>query len=152
MKATFRVFSQYLPLFLLSVASVSAPQICAQDWVHTGTNLGNERIRLAAADFKPVGSDPGTAPLKAVFDSTLYNDLASAGIFDMVSKSLAPQAMPGSPQEFVGDQWSVPRPARLWWPSSAFCHQRQAGRLRMADGRAHGGQHSGACQAIQRGG
>ncbi len=103
MKATFRVF----PLFLLSLAYLSAPQVTAQDWVHTGTNLGSERIRLAAADFKPVGSDPQTAPLKAVFDSTLFNDLSNAGIFDMVSKSLAPQTMPGSPQEFVADQWSA---------------------------------------------
>ncbi len=103
MKATFRVF----PLLLLSLASLSAPQVFAQDWVHTGTNLGNERIRLAAADFKPVGSDPETAPLKAIFDSTLYSDLTNAGIFDMVSKSLAPQAMPGSPQEFASNQWSA---------------------------------------------
>ena len=103
MKAIFRVF----PLFLLSLAYFSTPQISAQDWVHTGTNLGNERIRLAAADFKPVGNDPETTPLKAVFDSTLYNDLSNAGIFDMVSKSLAPQAMPGSPQEFVAAQWSA---------------------------------------------
>jgi TolB protein len=103
MKAIFRVFT----LFLLSLAYLSAPQVFAQDWVHTGTNLGNERIRLAAADFKPVGSDPGTVPLKAIFDSTLYSDLTNAGIFDMVSKSLAPQSMPGSPQEFAGDQWSA---------------------------------------------
>jgi TolB protein len=103
MKATFRVF----PLFLLSLAYFSPPQLSAQDWVHTGTNLGNERIRLAAADFKPVGNDPQTTPLKAVFDTTLYNDLQSAGIFDLVSKSLAPQAMPGSPQEFVAGQWST---------------------------------------------
>ena len=86
MKANIRVY----PLFLLSLAYFLAPQISAQDWVHTGTNLGNERIRLAAADFKPVGSDPETTPLKATFDSTLYNDLSNAGIFDMVSKSLAP--------------------------------------------------------------
>ena len=98
-----RVFS----LFLLSLAYLLAPKISAQDWVHTGTNLGNERIRLAAADFKPVGNDPGTAPLKAIFDSTLYSDLTNAGIFDMVSKSLAPQSTPGSPQEFTGDQWSA---------------------------------------------
>ena len=103
MKATFRVF----PLFLLSLAYLSAPKISAQDWVHTGTNLGNERIRLAAADFKPVGSDPGTAPLKAIFDSTLYGDLTNAGIFDMVSKSLAPQSTPGAPQEFAAAQWSA---------------------------------------------
>jgi TolB protein len=91
MKAMFRVFF----LFLLFVAYFVTPQISAQDWVHTGTNLGNERIRLAAADFKPVGSDPETTPLKATFDSTLYNDLSNAGIFDMVSKSLAPQSTPG---------------------------------------------------------
>ena len=54
-----------------------------------------------------MGGDPETPPLKAVFDSTLYSDLANAGIFDMVSKSLAPQAMPGSPQEFVPGQWSA---------------------------------------------
>ena len=63
---------------------------------------------MAAADFKPVGNDPQTPVLKAVFDSTLYNDLQNAGIFDMVSKSLAPQAMPGSPQEIVLAQWSAP--------------------------------------------
>src|ERR1700691_1976026 len=103
MKAMFRVFF----LFLLFVAYFVTPQISAQDWVHTGTNLGNERIRLAAADFKPVGSDPETTPLKATFDSTLYNDLSNAGIFDMVSKSLAPQSTPGSPQEFAADQWSA---------------------------------------------
>jgi TolB protein len=45
--------------------------------------------------------------LKAVFDSTLYNDLNNAGIFDLVSKSLAPQATPGSPQEIVLNQWSA---------------------------------------------
>jgi TolB protein len=103
MKAIIRV----LPLFLLSLAYFRAPQLSAQDWVHTGTNLGNQRIRLAAADFKPVGNDPQTPVLKAVFDSTLYNDLQNAGIFDMVSKSLAPQAMPGSPHEMVLAQWSA---------------------------------------------
>jgi TolB protein len=93
-------------LFLLLPASFSTHNLCAQDWVHTGTNLGNTRIRLAAADFKPVGNDPQTTPLKAVFDSTLFNDLSNAGIFDMVSKSLAPQTTPGSPQELVATQWS----------------------------------------------
>ena len=55
-----------------------------------------------------MGNDPQTPALKAVFDTTLYNDLTNAGIFDMVSKSLAPQAMPGSPQEIVPAQWSAP--------------------------------------------
>ena len=69
--------------------------------------MGNTKIRIAAADFKPGGGDPQTPALKAVFDATLYNDLGSAGIFDLVSKSLAPQSMPGSPQEISLQQWSA---------------------------------------------
>ena len=103
MKAILR----FLPLILLPLAFFLAPQVKAQDWVHTGTNLSNTTIRLAAADFKPVGADPQTIPLKAVFDTTLFSDLNNAGIFQMVSKSLAPQAMPGSPQEIVLAQWSA---------------------------------------------
>jgi TolB protein len=98
---------RFLPLILVSLAIWTASTAGAQDWVHTGTNLSNPVIRLAAADFKPVGGDPQTTALKAVFDATLYSDLGSAGIFDLVSKSLAPQAMPGSPQEFVANQWSA---------------------------------------------
>ncbi len=98
---------RFLPLILVSLAIWTASTAGAQDWVHTGTNLSNPVIRLAAADFKPVGGDPQSMALKAVFDATLYNDLGNAGIFDLVSKSLAPQAMPGSPQEFVSSQWSA---------------------------------------------
>jgi TolB protein len=96
-----------LPLLVISLAGSSANRLVAQDWVHTGTNLGNTTIRIAAADFKPLGYDPQTAALKAAFDATLYSDLGNAGIFDVVSKSLAPQAMPGSPTEFVAGQWSA---------------------------------------------
>lgn len=71
----------------------------AQDWVRTGSNLGNQPIRLAAVDFKPVGTDEQTRTLKAAFDTTLYSDLSNAGIFDMVSKSFLPSGTPGSPQE-----------------------------------------------------
>jgi TolB protein len=97
--------------FLLVSFPLLASLIClpapAQDWVRTGSNLGNAKIRLAAADFKPVGGDPQTPSLKATFDATLYNDLANAGIFDMVSKSFAPQSTPGSPQEINLAQWSA---------------------------------------------
>ena len=92
-------------LFLLLL--FAAPHLRAQDWVHTGTNLGNDRIRIAAADFKPSGADPQTPALKAVFDATLYADLGNAGIFDLVSKSMAPQATPGAPQEISLRQWSA---------------------------------------------
>jgi TolB protein len=103
MKAMFRS----LPLLLFLLAFSCAARLSAQDWVHIETNTGNSSIRLAAADFKPVGADPQTLPLKSIFDSTLFNDLSNAGIFQMVSKSLAPQAAPGSPQEMVLSQWSA---------------------------------------------
>ncbi|MGD0902907.1 MAG: translocation protein TolB [Terracidiphilus sp.] len=110
-----------LPFFASLLVCLAAAQLPAQDWVHTGTNLGNDRIRIAAADFKPgapgdrssspgwkpVGGDPQTPALKAAFDATLYSDLANAGIFDLVSKSLAPQSTPGSPQEINLSEWSA---------------------------------------------
>jgi TolB protein len=94
------------PVLLLLAAIASLPS-SGQDWVHTGSGLGNAPIRLAAADFKLVGADPQTSALKATFDSTLFNDLQNAGIFTMVSKSYAPQATPGSPQEMNLSQWSA---------------------------------------------
>jgi TolB protein len=100
---TLRIF----PLFASLLITLMAAPLFAQDWVHTGTNLGNDRIRIAAADFKPAGADPQTPELKAAFDATLYSDLGSAGIFDLVSKSMAPQSMPGSPQEISLPQWSA---------------------------------------------
>ena len=80
----------------------------AQDWVRTGTNLGAPRIRLAAADFNPASPDSQTVGLKPTFDTTLLNDLTNAGIFDMVSKSLAPPVMPASPQQIDLAQWAAP--------------------------------------------
>jgi len=102
-----KVSSRFFFLSLLVLICLLSPQVRAQDWVHTGTNLGQARIRLAAADFKPASTDPDTPSLKATFDATLYADLANAGIFDMVSKTMAPQAMPGSPQEISLPQWSA---------------------------------------------
>jgi len=93
--------------FLLLSAAVFGHTLHAQDWVHTGTNLGADRIRIAVADFQPSGGDPQVPALKAVFDATLFSDLDNAGIFDMVSKSMAPQATPGSPQEINLAQWSA---------------------------------------------
>ena len=78
----------------------------AQDWFHTETSSGADRIRIAVADFKPTSADAQTGPLKSVFDTTLFNDLSNAGIFDIVSKSMQPQVMPGGPQEISLAQWS----------------------------------------------
>ena len=99
-----------LPLLCLPslvILSIFPTGLHAQDWVRTGSSLPDQRIRLAAADFKPVGGDPQTPSLKATFDSTLFNDLSNAGIFDMVSKSMAPAVTPGSPQEINLAQWAA---------------------------------------------
>jgi TolB protein len=103
-----RAYSRLFPFLLIALVSLPTIPTAAQDWIRTGSNLGNDRIRLAAASFKQVGGDPQTPALKATFDVTLYSDLASAGIFDIVSKSLSPQATPGSPQEINLAQWSAP--------------------------------------------
>ncbi|MHB1856206.1 MAG: Tol-Pal system beta propeller repeat protein TolB [Acidobacteriaceae bacterium] len=95
-------------LLLFSILFLATTLAKAQDWVHTGTNLGAPKIRLAAADFKMVGNDAALSTAQLTFNQVLYADLTNAGIFDMVSKSLAPAVMPGSPQEINLSQWSSP--------------------------------------------
>ena len=99
--------SRYLALAALLWATIVPHSLHAQDNVFTGTNTGAERIRIAAADFKPQTSEAQSGSLKSTFDSTLYSDLANAGIFDMVSKSMIPQATPGVPAEMNVAQWSA---------------------------------------------
>jgi TolB protein len=65
-----------------------------------------DRTRIAAANFKPASA--GTDSLKSTFDSVLYSDLSNAGIFDVVSKSMIPQATPGSPAEIRLPDWAAP--------------------------------------------
>ncbi len=107
-----RLSAPSLALLALAFAAFfCALQAQAQDWVRTGTNLGADKIRIAVANFKPYGNDPQAtqqiAGLKSTFDATLFADLNNAGIFDVVSKSLAPPLMPGSPSEMNVTQWSA---------------------------------------------
>ncbi|HUY82293.1 MAG TPA: Tol-Pal system beta propeller repeat protein TolB [Acidobacteriaceae bacterium] len=83
------------------------PVLRAQDWVHTGTNLGVQHIRLAVASFKPNNDNLQTLPLKSIFDQTIYNDLKNAGIFDVVSPSMVPPEMPGTPAEIHLNLWAA---------------------------------------------
>src|SRR5271157_3285073 len=103
-----KAYSRNFPHLLIVLATLATLPITAQDWIHAGTNLGNERTRLAVADFKPVGDDPQTPALKAAFDATLFNDLVNAGIFDLVSKSMIPLAAPPEPpRKNDRAQWSA---------------------------------------------
>lgn len=82
----------------------------AQDWIRTGTGLGMEKVRLAVPDFAGSNKDPQNPDLLKVFNETLWNDLYSAGIFDMVSKSFYPLAVPGSPPDVRFDAWNAAPP------------------------------------------
>src|ERR1700677_4775502 len=85
-------------LMLALVASLtSAFPARAQDTINGNISNGVNTIRIAVANFKPLAGDPESAAYKQTFDATLYADLASAGIFDIVSKSLMPPTMPGAP-------------------------------------------------------
>ncbi len=101
-----RYSAMLLMLFLL----VAVTGMSAQDWIHTGTGLGVEKIRLASPDFKRITTDSGTQNLAMTFNTTLWNDLQSAGIFDMVSRSFYPLSIPGAPQEVHLADWSSAPP------------------------------------------
>jgi TolB protein len=94
----------------MALVGLIAANAHAQDWIRTGTGLGVEKVRLAAADFKPTTQDPNTATLLKAFNDTLWNDLDNAGIFEMVSKSFYPTDVPGNPSEVHFDAWSSPPP------------------------------------------
>jgi TolB protein len=85
-------------LTAFAVLLLALPAI-AQDNISSGINQGVATIRIAVADFKPLAAGADTTGLKQTFDATLYADLASAGIFDIVSKSMMPPASPGSQAE-----------------------------------------------------
>jgi TolB protein len=101
-KSRQRLSSTQSTIVILALAltvALFAPLALAQDNVFTGTNTGATSIRIAVADFKPTAPDSQTSACKQTFDATLYSDLATAGIFDIVSKSLMPSGSPGSPSE-----------------------------------------------------
>ncbi len=101
---------QFTALFAIAFVFALAATSSAQDWIRTGTGLGVEKVRLAAADFKPSTQDAKNADLLKTFDSTLWNDLDNAGIFALVSKSFYPVQTPGQPAEVKFADWASPPP------------------------------------------
>jgi TolB protein len=92
--------------FVLLAAITAAPQ---EDWIRTGTGLGQEKVRLAVPEFQlAFGSTPNSDTLRKVFNDTLWNDLENAGIFDMVSKSFYPLSQPARPADVALDAWGNP--------------------------------------------
>jgi len=98
-------------IVLAALMLFASAELCAQDaQINTGINKGQDRVRLAAADFKSLSNDAVLPPLLQTFNTTLFSDLDNAGIFDMVSKSFYPLEQPGSPNEMKLDAWNVPPP------------------------------------------
>ena len=98
-------------LVALVLFAFTLPAAAQQDLIRTGTGLGVEKVHLAVPDFKATSADPQTAKLLTVFNDTLWNDLQSAGIFELVSKSFYPLQVPGFPDEMKLDAWSNPPPS-----------------------------------------
>ena len=100
--------------YLLSIVAIalfaSLPAAAQTDWIRTGTGLGVEKVRIAVPDFKASTQDAGNTELLQTFNTTLFNDLTYAGIFDVVSKSFYPLQVPGSPQEIQLEAWGNPPP------------------------------------------
>ncbi|HEV2645011.1 MAG TPA: translocation protein TolB [Acidobacteriaceae bacterium] len=105
MKSTISSHRPPSPRFTLAALSfmltalLTATTAHAQDNIFTGTNSGATKIRIAVPDFKASAADANTAEFRQIYNVTLYADLATAGIFDIVSKSLLPSATPGAPAE-----------------------------------------------------
>jgi TolB protein len=98
------MMKKILPIFFaLLFTGASLAQV---DQIRIGTNMGQEKIRLAAPDFKTASADAQTANLNKVFNETLWNDLDNSGIIEMVSKSLYPLQTPPNPQELNADAWA----------------------------------------------
>jgi TolB protein len=99
-----RMMKKILPIFLALLLSTIA--LAQADQIKTGTGLGVEKVRLALPDFKPVSGDAQTANLNKTFNDTLWNDLDSSGIIEMVSKSFYPLDTPGAPPGVNPEAWA----------------------------------------------
>src|SRR5258708_7141671 len=105
-----KTFSKSALVVVAVILAASAASPAQTDWIRTGTGLGVEKVRLAAANFKSSSADPRNAALLTSFNDTLETDLENAGIFDMVSKSFHPTSIPASPPEVKFLEWSGPPP------------------------------------------
>ncbi|MBI3666025.1 MAG: PD40 domain-containing protein [Acidobacteria bacterium] len=69
------------------------------------------KVRIAVPEFRATNVSPA---VNEAFNSTLWNDLESSGVFEMVSKSLYPTETPQKPEDFKPPKMPpVPPPRRL---------------------------------------
>jgi TolB protein len=97
-----------LALAVPALLVVLQPAQSQEDWFKTGINLGAPRIRMAVAELAPKSVDQQLVSMTQIFNQTLWNDLDSSGIFELVSKSMMPEKTPSEPEEVVYANWSEP--------------------------------------------
>lgn len=85
-------------LFLLLISAVTAAVIFAQD-INVWIGGQGGKPALAVIDFRGSGSQQ----LMAAFNSTLFSDLESSGLFDMKAKSVFPLNNPQRPEDLRQD-------------------------------------------------
>jgi TolB protein len=71
------------------------------------------KIRIGVPEFRGAGV---SADVLAAFNSTLWNDLESSGVFEMVSKSFYPTETPQRPEDFKPPIQPPPQPSRRLRP------------------------------------
>jgi TolB protein len=99
-------FFKLLLVWMVLATLAVVPARAQDDWIKTGTGLGVDKVRIAAADFKAATGDAKNATLLGIFNDTLFNDLDNAGIFEMVSKSFYPLGAVGAPADVKFEAWA----------------------------------------------
>jgi len=97
-------------LFVVATLFLTCSAI-AQDWVRTGTGLGQVKPRVALADFGP-RSDSAKSH-SSLFTQVVRDDLQFSGILELASPSFYPPQVPTVPTELKAGAWLDP-------PTSAF--------------------------------
>ena len=97
-------------LFVVATLFLTCSAI-AQDWVRTGTGLGQVIPRVALADFGP-RSDSAKSH-SSLFTQVVRDDLQFSGILELASPSFYPPQVPTVPTELKAGAWLDP-------PTSAF--------------------------------
>lgn len=93
-----------LLVFALAFMAGVRPAFAQKDWIHIATGMGQEKPRVAVADFA-ARSDMAKSH-GALFTQVVRDDLAFSGILDMVSPSFYPQAQPSAPNELRYVSWT----------------------------------------------
>ena len=90
-------------LLFIVVALLNSQPASAQDWVRTGTGLGQAKPRVAVADFAP-RSDAAKSH-SSLFTQVVREDLQFSGILDLASPSFYPPQVVSVPAELKAPAW-----------------------------------------------